>query len=697
MILGKKKRKRMFALLMSLIMIMSLAGCSAGENNTQISDNSTSKTDNVAEADTTVKTDSAELESNPEESDVSEKATTSEIPGESVSSSEEENKQNEETGDIENSEDVVTEESSEETSPVVSEANDNEESSETYEEKKDDGLTPTMRNSINMLNYMTALTQRINVEKGNQLYLESAYNSFENLYPNAVDYKTEAQISSLMDTIQSYRMISVKRARLQYIYEQNRAQALRQAIPNPIGLLSAVQSRSVLKVIASVLYMAADSAISYQAATSQADLEFIKEGWELDDEEANELHESTKNALTYMFDMVRDYDIPGDYALNKSAVSNFVLWSGKPDSQLERKISWLETNQGTYLQFSPYWLELAKDYYNYEDYSKCLEAVKRYEAISTRIFRKDIDYATVLPMAIIAAKETMGKEDYIKCASEYCSIIRKNTGDKDWSLRYFVAQIYMDLYSLTKEDSYMDEAYKIARENVNVLVDEQKELNNAYLADIKELKASKDATKREKAEVKQYNKFIKNERKIAVPPVSESLYLNADLLFALAKERNIDANEQKKIEAILHENGESIFLTKVLDDRFWFTKTPESIDSNTIEVSFDSDSFSIPASYVTDRSTILVTISGANGTTTLDDWTVTKVDRPKGSKDCSEFLVTYKSKLGDKYKFSDGEIVTITVTPVEEAAEEHMDFIYKVNASKKPIGLSNTKFERVTK
>ena len=115
-----------------------------------------------------------------------------------------------------------------------------------YEEEDINGLSSTQRNSINLLNYMTVLTQEINESKGNQLFLESAYSSLVNdIYPNSVDTKTQAQITSLMDTVDEYRMIAVKRDRILYIYEQNQAQALRQAIPNPVGLLSAVQSGSL--------------------------------------------------------------------------------------------------------------------------------------------------------------------------------------------------------------------------------------------------------------------------------------------------------------------------------------------------------------------------------------------------------------------------------------------------------------------
>lgn len=104
----------------------------------------------------------------------------------------------------------------------------------------------------------------------------------------------------------------------------------------------------------------------------------------------------------------------------------------------------------------------------------------------------------------------------------------------------------------------------------------------------------------------------------------------------------------------------------------------------------------IVAQPVCDRSIIVATISGTNGTTTLEDWKVENVKRPKGSKDCSEFSVTYKSNTGDKYKYKGGETVSIKVVPVEEAPDEYMEFTYNVVATKKVV-VKGVKFERVTK
>lgn len=384
---------------------------------------------------------------------------------------------------------------------------------EITEPVEDGVLTTTQRNSLNMLNYITVLTQAINESSGSRVYLESVKSSLlNNIYPNAVDTKTQSQINNLWKTIDGYRMIAAKRERLEYIYEQNRAQALRQAIPNPLGLLSTVQSGNILKGAVSVLYMAVDAKTSYEAASTQTDLQYLQSGWELEDAEATELSNSQLELLNYMFNMVRDNDFPGEYALTTDAVTDFVKWSN--ETNLTRKINWLETNEETYCEFRTYWLELARSYYSNSQYRKCLSAVEKYEKVATRIFRRDNDYAEIIPPAIISAKSTMSKAQYVDFAKKYVPVLLKNCADDDWLLRYFAAQIYVDLYGITAERDYLLEAYDIAYDNVNELVDAQIALNDAYLADIEEIKLE-NANKREKQEIKHYqtggNEHMRNE------------------------------------------------------------------------------------------------------------------------------------------------------------------------------------------
>ena len=566
-------------------------------------------------------------------------------------------------------------------------------------EEEEEELTIPQRQAINMLNYITVLTQEINSSKNSRIYLDSAQSALlNNMDLNAIDNTTKGQINSLWRTIDGYKMIDVKRERLDYIYEQNKAQALRSAIPNPVGLLSAAQPGGLLKTAASVIYMAVDSKASYDSAMMSADLKHLQDNWELDDAETQELSNSQLNLLNYMIEMAHNNGIPTESTLNENSVKDFVDWVGKDN--LVSKISWLESHEDVYKEFRTYWLELAESYYNSgiendskSDYRKCLSAMEQYEEVATKIFRKDYDYAKTLPMAIIAAKETKSEKDYIEYADKYVGEIIKNCDDGDWDLRYFAAQIYIDLYVCTEDKDYLEKAYGIAYDNVNLLKDEQLALNAAYCEPIKKEENKEGYTKRQKEEVKDYNKLLEEKRKVELPPVSEAFYLNCDLLFALADERNISLSEKKKIDAIIHDGGEPIFLTEALDNQYWANKKVDEINSEEIEtIEFTGDKLVIPASCITDRSEIKVTISDG---TVLDDWTVKEVKRPKNSEEVSEFMVTLTSKEAKDHKYTAGEKITVSVTPAADKPEETIDFKYEVKGKKSLGVIKGTEIVRV--
>ena len=581
-------------------------------------------------------------------------------------------------------------------------AGDNEysEENEGENDSNDNKRTTTQRNAINMLNYMTVLTEEINAsredsDKGSRLLLDSLYfGLYDNMNPDAVDSKTQRKIVNMMDTIHQYQMLDEKRKQVKFIYEQNQAQAMRKAIPNPIGLLSAVQSGNALKLAASVIYMAVDSAESYKSASNEAELKYIKDGWDLDAKESDAIHSSRTDAIEYLLEMVRDYNLPGDYALSEKTIKEFV--DHKNEENLVSKISWLESDihKKTYEEFPPYWLVLGESYYDLGEYQLSLNAFAQYEKISSRIFRQDKDYASALPKAIISAKETLPASEYVKYAEKYCPVILNNSDDDNWTLRYFVALIYTDLYSITKNNSYLKSAYTIAFDNVNELVKDQQELNNNYMVqNIEKVIAPDNATKKQKEEVKQTNKLLKENRKTALPPVNEELYLNCDLLFELADTLNISSTEKNKIDAILHYNGANTFLTDALDERFRFNSDGKAFDADTLDISFDGKNLVIPASCVTERSTIAVSISNSLGETEINDWKVKKVERPKKATTCSEFKATFTSKNAKDYKYQVGDKITITVTPVAESPEKTINFNYYV-VGKKVLMINTIEFER---
>lgn len=664
-------RKRIISMLLVGSMLLSLfAGCSTADPMVDHTGTSESTTENETEASATEST--SEPTPVPSETEATEESTGA--PTETVT---------EPT-------DAPTETTPPETVPPATQPPETEpiEEEETPE-------TP-QRKAVNMLNYITVLTQEINASKGSRVYLDSVKSSLQNnLALSAIDRETQKQITNLWKTIDGYIMAAVKRERLEYIYEQSKAQSIREAIPNPLGLLSAVQSGNALKTMASVLYMAIDTEASYKRAATKAELEYIKEGWELSDAEAKELSDSQLNLLQYMINMSRNNGFPDEWALKPDDVEAFVEWTSKDSpSDLISKIKWLEKNEKVYREFRTYWLELAQNYYEAEDYQKCLSAIERYEEVAMHIFDKDFDYARILSLAIVSAKKELPKDEYVAYAAKYVKVITDNCDDKDWALLYFAAQVYVDLYSCTEEKSYLEEAYKLAFNSANELAYEQADLNTVYLNPIQKQDAEKGASARQKKEVKEYNNLIAQIRKTELPPVNEFFYLNCELLFALADQLDKSSVARQEIDGIIHkEDGKLIFLTEVLDNRFWANKHVAEINSNDIDIEFNGEKIVIPASCLTDRSVVTVSVSGG---TVLDDWEVKEVKRPKNSTNCSEFMVTMTSKEGGKYKFTAGETITITIVPVSDAPDYEIEFQYKV-VEKKTLGvIKGIEIERIT-
>ncbi len=554
-----------------------------------------------------------------------------------------------------------------------------------------EAMSSTQQNALNMLNYVTVLTQEINESKQSRVYLESAYSAIiNNIYPNSVDSMTLTQMNSILDTLESYRMITEKRERLEYLYEQNQALAIRSAIPDSGTVMNVVRAGTPDRMMIAVIHLAVDSVSSYESAKHNIDLQYLQDGWELKDEESEYLHQSRKSAFSYMVNMVRDNSLPGDYALTEQTVQDFVTWKNK--TNLTSKMEWMQDNEEVYSQFGPYWLEMVSEYYEAGDYKKCLEAIDHYESITTRIFRKDHDYAQSLPMVIIAAGSEQDSATYEKSAVTYCERIMENTDDDDWILRYFAAETYLGLYGTTNNETYLQKAYDIAFGNVNVLADEQKKLNETYLADVEEVSVGKSATKREEKEAKQYNKMLKEERKTALPPINEAFYLNCDLLFLIAEEKEITAAEQQKVDAILHEDNQYIFLTEALDNKYAYNDYERTL-TETTNVVFSKDSIKIPVLYLTDRAELTVTITSSDGTKTIiDDWTVSKVNRPKKSG-IEEYTATFVSKTAKKYEYQDGDHIEVEIVPIEELKDAAIVLKYHAVAEKKMWLFSDIKFE----
>lgn len=537
-------------------------------------------------------------------------------------------------------------------------------------------LSDIQRNSIGVLNYLAYLTKEIENQKGNRLYLESAYTSlYNNIYINGIDAATLEQVKGLLTVLNGFKMIAAKRERLEYIYEQNQAQAIKNAIPNPLDIRNIVQSNSWQQALISVVYMAVESAVNYYVGIGEIDLSYLQSGWELDDEEADILHREHLDSLDYIWEIIHAYDLPSDLAINEDDIERFVSW--KNNENLVARIQFLESNQSVYQAFGEYWLVLAESYYFHGDMEKCLEAINCYETYSTRIFRKDYHYAKVLSMAIGAAKEVYEEREYITEADRFCTRIITNCDQEDWALRYFAALTYAELAGRTSDDSYLKKAYDIILNNVNYLVPKQTDSNKEYMSEVKTEQIPAGLSKAKRMEIEAYNKGLREARKTALPPLSDALILNCDLLFMLAEQLHISEAEKAKISGILYGHGTALFLNPLIDALYHYDAIPQT-DVSQIDIVFTGKTIKLPAYYLTEKTAISVGGIDASGRIfTIDDWGVESVERRK-SEDITSFTATYVSKKASDFKYAEGTTVWIDLNPAGDEHTKEMQFLFSV-------------------
>lgn len=532
-------------------------------------------------------------------------------------------------------------------------------------------ITVEQENAIEMLNYMSILTYEINQNKNNRICLEDIRSKLlNNTYPNAIDSKTLNHVMNLLNTIENYRMIDVKRERLEYLYEQNKADSILKAIPNPVSVLSLTQSTDLKSLIGSVIYIGLDSIASYNSSIKAAEREYIEKGWELTDEEEKAIFESQNDAFNYMVSMVNDNNLPGELSLTLKTIEDFAKY--KNDDNVVSRIRFLNDYKKVYKSYGGYWLTLAESYYRNSDnvvgsekkeqYKKCINALKKYEKRNVKILRYDHDYANVIPLAIASAKEIYSTEKYVKYAAKELKRLLKNIDSDDWALRFFAAQTYVDLYSVKKDLSYLQKAYELCRENVNNLKDEQYELNEIYLSEVVDKPVTDTMTNKEKDEIKEYNDVMKEVRKTELPPIYEPLLLNCDLLFALSNKMGISTEQKSEIEKIMHFGDKTLFLTRAFDDNYKFSKIDSKTVLNDINIILNKSSIIIPAQYLSDRSMIKLTVIDPDGTQrTINDWNIKEVRR-KTENDLSSFEAEYFSENSDKFAWKEGQTVTVGIS-----------------------------------
>jgi hypothetical protein len=403
--------------------------------------------------------------------------------------------------------------------------------------------------SIAMLNYLATETRVINGSKNNRLVLEEIYTKLiNNTNPSIIDETTKDYLQTMLDIIENFRVITLQRERLEYIFENQQAQAITQALPNPLYLLGA-RDKTPLSLIATATAMTIDSIFKFQNATNSAEMDFLKRNWELDDKESTELHTLRSRAFGYMVDIARINNLSMTDTLNERSIDNFVNYTF--DENIQRRRQTLENNRALYAKYAPYWIVLAETYYDLGLYRECINAVTQYESVYAPILRKDSDLARILPKVVIAISNVYGTNaTYLNLTKTYLKKLVSNTTEAEWALRFFAAQTYISMAGVDNRRQNLTAAYDLLVGNVTYLSREQEALLDKYAKPIDET-IPRGTSKEKEKQMKDMIKKLKDIRKEEAPPLHEGLVTNWQTLFAIMKELNISSQERNRINTIV--------------------------------------------------------------------------------------------------------------------------------------------------
>lgn len=446
--------------------------------------------------------------------------------------------------------------------------------------------------SLDMANEMIYVGFKAAADSTNITELDNLYSHLVNtLNLENADEDTGEQIKDLLNTIESLRMLDIKRSRLDKIYDLRKSQLISSAIPNPVNLIGTVGMFAVNPVqgLTSLIGTAASSALMYKSASSALNLDMLQQDWELDDSERATLHTNTTELVEYTRGLVNPYGIDVHKVMTEELVTRFIeLTSADGRSEIQRAIGQLEFYQTRYESFSRYWLELADLYYRNEQFDKCLETIYYYENNFdyTEIYRYNYRYAQILIDGIGSIFNLFSDEIeiYSDQILEWLEIIEKNTQLDDWLQRYYCASIYLIL-----SDYYpagVQKAYELIKLNLEGLVETQNQTMYEYMQEIPDT-ADLTYAKEDVPEVEDYYEELSNIRKTELPPFDSAYQINLKMLYSILLTNSQIAN-RAEIDYLF----EAINIPQL---RAVFLKQPLSIDRSEfiLEKDFTSSDFTL--------------------------------------------------------------------------------------------------------
>ena len=457
------------------------------------------------------------------------------------------------------------------------------------------------RKSILLLNYVALKSQEIDSNRTNRIRLNDIQLEIVDNLTYQVDDITQQELNNLWDSIDKYKLNSKQRDRLLYIAEQEKAQALKDAIPDPMYILSIAASGNPKKAIMAIICAATDSFISYNTSKNKIELEILKQNWKLEDDEYKSFSEKTKNLLNYCQDIAKNYKIFDEIAIRPSDIEKFIEYQND-NNLIRRRDNLIYETKYKNAMFTPYYILLGNTYYElaelYEKehpnntdkkylnnlYNECINCYNEYINIikNNRIYIHDFELAGFLPKVIYAAEKVLPTNQYVIFASNCIESIERETIQSNWELRYYASVIAVQLAEKdpSRKKYYYDMAGRFLMSNIRYLSLEQEKVIEAYIKPIDTKMPDDVLTKKDKNTFNDMIEQQEKSRKSELIPFNTALNLNTELLFWLTKyDSNLKEKWNKDISQIISDSINN----EVLRSKYGLTQISDFSINNSSE------------------------------------------------------------------------------------------------------------------
>lgn len=557
------------------------------------------------------------------------------------------------------------------------------------EETPGDSFSQEMNSAI-LLNHLIISAYAAETSRHSRLYLEELFtDTLDNLNTDKLDEETKTQIDEFKSALESLRMPAEKREKLHVLYQNTQAHTLRSVVDDPASLLSHWHKFGLSDLVNAAFCMPVDSAESYAAIQSPAQLYYYQDHPSFDEEQTAALAKARDELIAYLESYVKAKELPAQYALSPQAASDF---ANLRNSSAQEKLQFLTDNADIYSELPDYWALLAQSSFENGDYKDCLNAIETYAEKQAPVYQTDRTYGRLIPLAMICLQETVNiAVTRVRQIEPYIERLIVNTSKDDWVLRYFAAMAYTDITRASDnpwaKEGYLNNAYAILRSVTENLAAKQRDSNTAYLGDAVMLKAPSGASKAEKKEIRDLNLLLKEDWKTGLPPVSEALLLSADFFKALTEKMEIAKEET---DAILYPAQSPLFFNPYLESLY--TNDDAQIEAPVI--TFDKKKITVPASTINYDYDLKVTVEHGSDLYIFDDWKVSNVKRVN-AKDAGSFIAELTSENNSHMKYQEDMIVNVELIPTALAPCETYSVKYKTVPTKVFFFFNSVKLERI--